>query len=233
MMPTISLLMLLGAATGLQVGSPATTVARATARARPPLMIRPPSWNPLENLKQMADQRVARVSHCMLAAGTDMTLEQANAKIEAWKAEVGNDAAKFAELAARESQCEKTATDGGELGIFPRAKLSTEVLGERFEHHCSRRLSASAGSLLTGCGSHRSRQVANLVFQEDVKPIENGGSGGVVRGPIGTNFFGQAGLSLVYVHTCWEPMSTGVVGALFDPPDSMKKKMSGALAGKE
>ena len=69
----------------------------------------PPSWNPLENFKQMTDQRVARISHCMLAAGTDTTLEQAKAKIEGWKAEVGSDEAKFTALAQRESECQATA----------------------------------------------------------------------------------------------------------------------------
>lgn len=156
----------------------------------------PPSWNPLENFKQMTDQRVARISHCMLAAGTDTTLEQAKAKIEGWKAEVGSDEAKFTALAQRESECQATAAKGGELGIYARGKLSKEM--------------------------------DSLIFQEDVVPLANGGKGGTVRGPIGTSNLGdsgKAGLSLVYVHSCWEPMSTGVVGALFDPPESLKNKL--------
>jgi len=169
------------------------------SRAGTPLMqfggVRPPSWNPFENLKQMADQRVARISHCMLAAGTDMTLADAKAKIEGWKAEVGNDEAKFIELVKRESECEKTKADGGAVGIFSRGKLST--------------------------------QLDELIFKDDVKPVENGGEGGVVRGPIGTAFPGcKPGLSLIYVHTCWEPMQSGVVGALLDPPESLKNKMN-------
>ena len=169
------------------------------SRAGTPLMqfggVKPPSWNPFENLKQMADQRVARISHCMLAAGTDMTLADAKAKIEEWKTEVGNDEAKFIELVKRESECEKTKAEGGAVGIFSRGKLST--------------------------------QLDELIFKEDVKPVENGGTGGVVRGPIGTAFPGcKPGLSLIYVHTCWEPMSTGVVGALLDPPESLKNKMN-------
>ena len=161
------------------------------------MQVKPPSWNPFENLKQIADQRVSKVSHILLAAGTDMTIQEANAKMDEWKAEIGNDAAKFAEVAKRESMCKSTAEAGGDLGIFSRGRLSTEL--------------------------------DNLIFQEDVKPVDNGGTGGVTRGPIGTNFGGQPGLSLMYVHTCWEPMSTGVVGALFAPPDSMKRKFNEAF----
>lgn len=169
-------------------------------RSVSPVMVAPPSWNPFENLKQMADQRIAKVSHCMLAAGTDMTLAEANAKIEEWKKEIGNDEAKFAEVAMRDSECKATAAEGGMLGIYSRGKLGTAL--------------------------------DNLIFQGDVVPVENGGEGGVVRGPVGTNLRGQAGLSLLYVHTCWEPMSTGVVGALFDPPESLKNKLGNALGVK-
>lgn len=185
--------LLVGSACGLQIG------AGPISRARAAPMMQLQSMNPFENLMQMADQRIAKVSHCMLAAGTDMTLAEANAKIEEWKKEIGNDEAKFAEVAMRESECKATAAEGGMLGIFARGKLGQEM--------------------------------DNLIFKEDVVPIENGGKGGEVRGPLGTNLRGQAGLSLIYVHTCWEPMSTGVVGALFDPPDSLKKKVGGLFAG--
>ena len=118
-------------------------------------------------------QRVARVSHCMLAAGSEMSIDEANAKCAQWIAEIGNDEAKFAEVAKRESECSATAGDGGMLGIYTRGKFPPVV--------------------------------ENLIFQDDVKPVEFGGTGGVVRGPIGTNFRGQPGLSIIYVHTCWEP----------------------------
>lgn len=137
----------------------------------------------------------------MLAAGTDMTLDQAKAKIEEWKVEIGNDEAKFMEVAMRDSECKRTAAEGGSLGIYTRGKLGPAL--------------------------------DSIIFQEDVKPVENGGTGGVVRGPVATKFFDQAGLSLLYVHTCWEPMSTGVVGALFDPPDSIKKKLNDAIGSKK
>lgn len=201
-MHTFALLLALGSASGLQlpaVASRGGVAAQCASRGGAPAMqVRPPSWNPIENLKQMADQRVAKVSHCMLAAGTDMTMAEANAKIDQWKAEIGNDEEKFAEVARRESECPKTAVEGGALGVFSRGKLPTAM--------------------------------DQLIFQEDVVPLKNGGAGGVVRGPIGTSFQ-KAGLSLIYVHTCWEPMSSGVVGALFDPPESIKNKFNGVFGG--
>jgi len=42
-----------------------------------------------ENLKQMTDQRVAKVSHIMLKSGTPMPIEEALAKVESWKQEIG------------------------------------------------------------------------------------------------------------------------------------------------
>ena len=188
--------LLLGSACGIRLGS-------VGMRAAVPTMgVRPPSWNPFENLKQMADQRVARISHCMLAAGTDMSLADAKAKCEAWRAEIGDDEAKFIEVVQRDSECTVTKPNDGEIGIFARGKLSPELDA--------------------------------LIFQEDVKPVENGGTGGVLRGPVATRFKDcKPGLSMIYVHTCWEPMSTGVVGALFDPPDSLKKKFVDAVKQKE
>ena len=48
----------------------------------------------------LVTRRGGQVSHCLLAAGTDLSVEEAYAKIDAWKAEIGNDAAKFAEVRA-------------------------------------------------------------------------------------------------------------------------------------
>ena len=190
----MALLCLAGSVCSLHVGA-----GSACLRTSAPQM-QMQSWNPLQNLKQMADQRIATVSHCMLAAGSDMTIEDARKKIDGWKAEIGNDAEKFAEVARRESECPMTAAKGGDLGIWTRGKLSVAV--------------------------------DELIFQEDVVPVDKGGKGGVVRGPIGTNFEGsKPGLSLFYIHNCWEPMSTGVVGALFDPPDSIKNKLGGFWPG--
>lgn len=170
-------LALVASAVGLQVGISAP---HCQQRGCTPAM-QMQSWNPLDNLKQMADQRIAKVSHCMLAAGTDLSLEDAYKKIDEWKAVVGNDEAKFIELAKRESECPLTAATGGEIGIIARGKLGSQALDD-------------------------------LIFQEDVKPVANGGTGGVVRGPVATKLEGsKPGLSLVYVHTCWEPMQTGVV----------------------
>lgn len=202
-MKSLAYVLLASSARGLQlpaVGAPALQTTRSPRRlvGAPAMQVRPPSWNPIENFKQMADQRVAKVSHCMLAAGTAMTLAEANAKIDKWKAEIGNDEEKFLEVARRESECPMSAEKGGLLGVFSRGKLSTEL--------------------------------DQLIFQEDVVPVANGGTGGVVRGPIGTSF-SKAGLSLIYVHTCWEPMSSGVVGALFDPPESLKNKFNNLMGG--
>jgi len=197
----VLLMFLFESAYGFQLGSAASVPSRTSPAS---MNIRPPSWNPFENLKQMADQRVARISHIMIAAGTDITIEQANSKFAEWQAEINNNDATFAAVAKRESDCKATASQGGECGIYARGKLGPEL--------------------------------DNLIFQEDVKPIENGGTGGEVRGPIATRNIcdnGQAGLSLIYVHTCWEPMSTGVVGALFDPPDSLKRKVNDAIGKKD
>jgi len=147
---------------------------KAAGRISRPMM-QMKSWNPLKNLQQMTDQRVAKVSHCLLRAGTNLTLAEATAKIGAWKAEIGNDEAKFIEVVKRDSEA-SNAAEGGLLGIFSRGKLSTEL--------------------------------DELIFKEDVIPLENGGKGGEVRGPIATKFDGQAGLSLLYIHSCWQPMST-------------------------
>merc|ERR1712146_602247 len=63
------------------------------------------------------------VSHIMLKSGTPMPIEDALAKVEAWKDEIGNDVLKFEEVAKRDSECEKTSAEGGMLGIFPRGRL--------------------------------------------------------------------------------------------------------------
>ena len=47
------------------------------------------SMNFIENMKQMTDQRVAKVGHIMLKSGTPMPIEEALAKVESWKAEIG------------------------------------------------------------------------------------------------------------------------------------------------
>lgn len=47
------------------------------------------SMNFIENMKQMTDQRVAKVGHVMLKSGTPMPIDEALAKVEGWKAEIG------------------------------------------------------------------------------------------------------------------------------------------------
>ena len=82
-------------------------------RARPPAM----DMNPiLRSMKQMTDTRVAKVSHILLKAGTPMPVEEAYAKFELWKAEIAGDEETFAAVARRESECEESASRGGDLG---------------------------------------------------------------------------------------------------------------------
>ena len=58
------------------------------------------SMNPFQNLKQMGDQRVAKVSHIVLAPGQcPLPLNEALELLEQWKQEIGDDAEKFAERA--------------------------------------------------------------------------------------------------------------------------------------
>jgi hypothetical protein len=179
--------------------TPGLRAVRAPAAARAPAASMDFFKALTTNFKQLNDRRVAKVSHCLLAAGTDLTLEQANAKIEAWKQEIGNDAEKFAEVCKRESEDPTTAAEGGSLGFLTRARMQT---------------TPGATTLM------------DLVFQEeDVVPVEKGGTGGVVRGPVGTKLNGKAGLSLVYVHSCWEPTSSGgAMKALTDEDREERKK---------
>jgi parvulin-like peptidyl-prolyl isomerase len=80
--------------------------------------------NPFENLKQMSDQRVAGVSHLLLAPGKcTLPLDEAKALLTSWKEEIGEDAEKFAEKAKAESHC-PTAEDGGDLGFVVRSSCS-------------------------------------------------------------------------------------------------------------
>ena len=80
------------------------------------------SMNPMRNLMQMQDQRVAGVSHILLAPGKcTLPLEEAKELMRTWKAEIGGDAEKFAEKAKAESHC-PTGARGGDLGFLVRGK---------------------------------------------------------------------------------------------------------------
>lgn len=84
------------------------------------------SMNPLDNFKQMQDQRIAGLSHINLAPGKcTLPLQEAIDLMKSWKEEIGDDAEKFAERAKSDSQC-PTAEDGGNLGFVVRAKLSQQ-----------------------------------------------------------------------------------------------------------
>ena len=132
----------LGACGALQVGGAAgtTTIPRAAPRSAAPATMMAPrapwetaqiplavvSMNPFQNLKQMGDQRVAKVSHIVLAPGQcPLPLNEALELLEQWKQEIGDDAEKFAERAKSDSQC-PTAATGGALGFFPRTWILPE-----------------------------------------------------------------------------------------------------------
>ena len=82
------------------------------------------TMNPMRNLMQMQDQRVAGVSQILLAPGKcTLPLAEAKALMVSWKEEIGDDAEKFAEKAKAESHC-PTGKDGGSLGFVVRGKCS-------------------------------------------------------------------------------------------------------------
>lgn len=133
-------MLLLVAATGcaaLQVGVGARAATSAAPRAAEASMMggRSPwetaqiplglvSVNPFQNLKQMQDQRVAGANQIVLAPGVcKLPLDEALALLETWKVEIGDDLEKFESRAKSDSQC-PTAAAGGDLGFFPRGKLS-------------------------------------------------------------------------------------------------------------
>lgn len=76
----------------------------------------------MRSIGQMTDPRVAMVSHILLKSGTALPLEEAMANFDAWKVEIGSDPEKFAAVAIRESECEETASSGGDLGIVSRSR---------------------------------------------------------------------------------------------------------------
>merc|ERR1719240_2112090 len=69
----------------------------------------------------MTDFRVARASHILLKGYDESTLQQ----LEAWKAEIGDDPDRFAEIASVHSLC-PSRRKGGDLGYFTRGKMVRE-----------------------------------------------------------------------------------------------------------
>jgi len=85
------------------------------------------SMNPLRNLMQVSDQRVAHVSHLLLAPGKcTLPLDEAKALMATWRDEIGGDAEKFAEKVRAESHC-PTAERDGDLGYIVRAKCCPQL----------------------------------------------------------------------------------------------------------
>ena len=81
------------------------------------------SMNPLRNLRQMQDQRVASASHIVLAPGKcSLPLQEAIDLMKTWKEEIGDDRDKFSERARTDSHC-PTAANGGDLGFMVRQNV--------------------------------------------------------------------------------------------------------------
>ena len=107
------------------------TTAHSLRLAPTALRARPIHMNVFEkfgdNMKQLTDQRVARVSHIMLPT-TPENVEQ----LAAWKAEISNDEEKFSARAKESSTC-RSAASGGSLGFITRGKLGKEFDSVIFE----------------------------------------------------------------------------------------------------
>lgn len=182
-----------GCACGLRMPVSGVTTAPTAFGTRQPGVLRSPSptMNFFDGIKkatqhlpiqQMIDQRVAKVSHILMKPGGSLTIEEARAQFAAWKDEIGGDPDKFAEVAARVSECEKSKEKGGDLGYVTRLNQLPPQLDE-------------------------------VIFVSEPVPG--------VYGPIAS----KQGLHLVYLFSCGEPM--GRTEALFDPPNSIKKKLDG------
>ena len=89
------------------------------------------SMNPMRNLMQMQDQRVAGVSQILLAPGKcTLPLQEAKDLMVTWRNEIGSDAAKFAEKARAESHCPSgpRSEDGKpNLGFVVRGKCCEQL----------------------------------------------------------------------------------------------------------
>ena len=80
-----------------------------------------------DNMKQMSDQRVAKISHVMLrtdeAALAVRTKGECYELLSAWKDVIQDDAERFATCARERSEC-ASKRDGGDLGWKTRGSLS-------------------------------------------------------------------------------------------------------------
>jgi hypothetical protein len=87
------------------------------------------------NLKQMSDQRVARLSHVMLrtdpAALNVRTKGEAYELLSAWAEVIGDDEERFARCARERSECQ-SKDKGGDLGYKTRASLNREFCDVAF-----------------------------------------------------------------------------------------------------
>ena len=123
------------------------------------------SMNPIDNMMQMADQRVAGCAHILLAPGKcTLPLEEAKALMVSWKNEIGGDGEAFAEKAKVESHC-PTAAKGGDLGFLVRAAACEEFNKILFEAEPGN----TYGPIVTPAGLH----LIYLASCREPKPSED------------------------------------------------------------
>ncbi len=125
------LLLLPGSTSALQAGGAASRLARQWAPSRTPAAVHAMAGGNFfdtltNNLKQISDQRVARVSHVMLrtdpAALNLRTKGEAYELLLGWKEVMGDDLEKFEICATERSEC-RSKSKKGDLGFVTRGKL--------------------------------------------------------------------------------------------------------------
>jgi hypothetical protein len=129
--PLLTTAMLVGTACGLRVPVAGAQLQQFATSPMMAMRTSVPTMGMFDDLKraagalpiqQMIDQRVAKVSHILMKPGGPMTIQEARAQFDEWKAEIGGDPEKFAEVARRVSECEVSREKGGDLGYVTRLK---------------------------------------------------------------------------------------------------------------
>ena len=97
----------------------------AAAAMRTGAVVSMVQFNPVDAIKgtvqRLTDFRVARASHILVKGFDEATVD----RLVSWKAEIGDDPEKFAEVAREFSQC-PSRVKGGDLGFFTRGKMVKE-----------------------------------------------------------------------------------------------------------
>lgn len=172
------------------------------------------SMNPWQNLAQMRDQRVAGVSHINLAPGKcTLPLPEALALMKAWKEQIGDSAEAFGARARSDSHC-VTAGKDGMLGFITRQVLCAEFDEIVFKEEPGR----VYGPITTKAGMRL--RCAALAPAATRRPSRRRAANGERGHPIAhlrplshTLAHSRplspthAGLHLIYLHSCREPIS--------------------------